>query len=328
MEDMSLFDQFHAAFEEAPPRGAFERLQRDLIRHSAARRRRRPAFGMSWTRMSTRLIAAVAAVVIVIALVAAYIAAQRSTVGGVPAGGGSVAAYQSMVRADSEIFSSLPRRCQTVTDAHCAADVASNRSALQAWLGDMDAFRTPAPFAVVDAQMRRHIRNLLDKLTAADSAVRNGDADLLREAIAFTNNDITWLRNALTGITASQPVTASQYVELLRAERANLGGDCSVCGDLEALTGNPCASPQDDLCRNNVAAAIDQISLVQADLAQFIAPESMAYQSSTLQRDLAQADDALMQMDLALFHGDAAGLRSGRAAFSDAMIAVMSDLQS
>lgn len=49
---------------------------------------------------------------------------------------------------------------------------------------------------------------------------------------------------------------------------------------------------------------------------------------NTVQGDLATADDALMQMGVALFHGDATTLMSARTAFLAATSALTDDLQS
>jgi len=325
MEDMSLFDRFHAAFEEAPPRGAFERLQSDLIKHSAARRAR-PAFHMRWSRMSLRLTAAVAVVVIAIALVAAYIAAQRPTVGGMPAGY-SVAAYQSMVQANYSVWGSTPFNCHTVADSSCATDLASNQAILLKWRNELDSFRTPNQFAVIDAQMRKHLDAMLQKLGISATAVNSNNQNLFDSALFYGRIDVTWLDHAAQGIASSHVATSGQYIALVQAERATfMNNGCSSCQQ-DATLGD-CATIGDPICPHDVTTDSDFLGLMQADFAKTAAPAEFSDRSSTLQIDLAQADNALMAADNALLQNDSVAFKSARAAYLDAMTAVSADLQS
>jgi hypothetical protein len=325
MED-NLFDRFHAAFEEAPPRGAFERLQSDLTKHSAARRVR-PAFHMRWSRTSLRLTAAVAVVMIAIALVAAYIAAQRPTTGGLPAGSsGDVAAYQSMVLANYNAWVDTPFNCNTVTYSSCATNMASNRAVLLKWRGELDSFRTPNQFAVIDAQMRKHLDAMLQKFGVAAAAVNSHDQSQFDNAVFYGAIDVTWLHHAAQGIASSQVATSSQYTALVQAERELLMSDCSNCQQDGALA--DCATFGDPLCPHDVTTASDFLGSMQADFVETAAPAEFSDQNSTLQIDLAQADNALMAAGNALLRNDSAALRSARAAYLDAMIAVSDDLQS
>jgi hypothetical protein len=324
MEDMNLFDRFHAAFDEAPPRGAFERLQSDLTKHSAARRAR-PAFHMRWSRMSLRLTAAVAVVVIGIALIAAYIAAQRPTVGGVPAGN-SVAAYQSMVLANYNAWWSSPFNCHTVTDSSCATDLASNQAVLLKWRNELDSFRTPNQFAVIDAQMRQHVDAMFQKLGVAATAVNSDNQNLFDNALFYGRIDVTWLDHAAQAIASSHLATSSQYIALVQAERASLINGCSSCQQDAILS--DCATIGDPLCPHDVTTDSDFLGLMQADFVKTAAPEEFNDQSSTLQADLAQADNALMAAGNALLQNDSVALKSARAAYLDAMTTVSADLQS
>src|SRR5205085_2542320 len=203
-----------------PPRGAFERLRSDLIKHSAARPARR-AFRMRWSRMSLRLTAAVAVVVIAIVLVAAYIAGQRPSVTSVPASSGaSVAAYQAMIRTNHDAWVTTPFNCHTVTDSSCAADVAANRAVIVKWRNDLGSFRTPNQFGVIDAQIRKHLDALLPKFDVAADAVSNHNQALLDEALSYGNLETTWLDHAAQGISRSHQATSSQYTSLVQAWRA------------------------------------------------------------------------------------------------------------
>jgi hypothetical protein len=323
MEDMNLFDRFHAAFDEAPPQGAFERLQSDLTKHSAARRAR-PAFQMRWSRMSLRLTAAVAVVVLAIALIAAYLAAQRPTVGGVPASN-SVAAYQSMVQANYDTWGSTPFNCHTVTDSSCATDLASNQAVLLKWRRELDSFRTPNQFAVIDAQIRKHVDAMFQKLSAAATAVNSHNQNLFDNAQFYGRIDFTWLDHAVQAIAGSHGATSSQYIALVQAERAILVG-CSSCQQDRTL--GDCVTSGDPICPHDVTTDSDFLGTIQAEFVKTAAPAEFSGQNSTLQTDLAQADNALMAAVNALLQNDSVALKSARAAYLDAMTAVSGDLQS
>jgi len=323
MEDMNLFDRFHAAFDEAPPRGAFERLQSDLMKHSAARRAR-PAFHMRWSRMSLRLTAAIAVVVIAIALVAAYIAAQRPSVGSVPASD-SVAAYQSLVQANYDAWRSTAFNCHTVTDSSCATDLAGNQAVLFQWRTELDSFRTPKQFAVIDAQLRKHLDTMFQKLGVAATAVNSHNQSQFDNAMFYGRIDVTWLDHAAQAIGSSHVATSSQYIALVQAERATLIG-CSSCQ--QDITLGDCATIGDPICPHDVTTDSDFFGTMQADFVKTVAPAEFSDQNSTLQIDLAQADTALMAAGNALLQNDSASLKSARAAYLDAMTVVSADLQS
>ena len=323
MDDMNLFNRFHAAFEEAPPRGAFERLQSDLIKHSAARRAR-PAFQMRWSRMSLRLTAAVAVVVIAIALIAAYIAAQRPSVGSVPASD-SVAGYQSMVQANYNAWLNTPFSCHTLTDSSCSTDLATNQAVLLKWRNELDSFRAPNQFAVIDAQLRKHLDAMFQKLGATATAVNSHNQSQFDNAMFYGRIDVTWLNHAAQAIASSHGATSSQYVALVHAERATLIG-CSSCQ--QDLTLGDCATIGDPICPHDVTTDSDLVGTMQADFVKTAAPAEFSDQNSTVQIDLAQADNALIAAGNALLQNDSAALKSARAAYLDAMSAVSADLQS
>lgn len=322
MDDMNLFDRFHAAFEVAPPRGAFERLQRDLIKQSAAGRRRRPAFHVRWTKMTLRLTAAVAAVVIAIALLAAYLSGHGALTGATPAGsGGGVAAYQQLIKTNDDAWVNEPFNCVQVTDASCAHDLAANKAILVKWRGDLGSFDTPQRFAVIDAQIKRHLESLIRMAGVMATAINTRNQALFDAANNYATAATNWLTGVSVGISATRAVTASQYADLLQTNYSILAGS-------QSLTGTICASLQDALCQHDLTAGMQGIGQMQADVIEYEAPSALADRDLNVQKDLAQADSALMQMGEALVNNDSAALRMGSAAFSDALIALSSDLQS
>jgi len=264
-------------------------------------------------------------VVIAIALIAAYIAAQRPSVGSVPAGN-SVAAYQSMVQANYDAWRSTAFNCRAVTDSSCATDLAGNQAVLLKWRSELDSFRTPNQFAVIDGQLRRHLDAMFQKLGVAATAVNTHNQNLFDNALFYGRLDVTWLDHAAQGIASSHVATSSQYVALVQAERANLVNGCSSCQQDATLA--DCATIGDPICPHDVTTDSDFLGTMQADFVKTAAPAEFSDQNTTLQADLAQADNALMTAGNALLQNDSVALKTARAAYLDAMTAVSADLQS
>lgn len=327
MDDMTLFDRFHAAFDIAPPAGGFERLRRELSNHRPDRRGR-PAFQMRFTRMGFRVVAAAAVAVIAIALVAAYLAGQRPTNGLAPAGSAdSVAAYQSMVQANYDPWVQQPFNCHAVTDPSCSTDLAANVVIVAKWRADLASFRTPGQFAIIDAQLQKHLADVAQGFGVIGTAIGTRNQALLDKAMRYAPIEVTWLDHAVQGITQSQPATASEYSALIQAENANFMGSCSSFCQQDASLGD-CLAIDDALCLHDITSASGFLGTLQADVVKTMAPSQLKDQSTTLQLDLAQADDALVAMNDALLHDDAASLKAARASYLDALVAVESDLQS
>lgn len=319
MNDMNLFDRFHAAFDIAPPAGGFERLRRELTSHSAARRRR-PAFHLRWN-MGLRLVAAVAAVVIAIALLAGYLAGHSGLVGGVPAGsGGSVASYQSLMKANNDAWHNAPFNCVQVTDASCVHDMAVNRAVLVKWRSDLGSINTPAQFVVIDAQIKRHLDSLIRVADIVINAINTRNQAVFDAGNQYATAVTGWLQQVTNGISATHPVTTSQYTGVLHTTYSYFFGSQTYA--------TVCSSLQDALCQHDLNASMEGVGQMQADAAENQAPAAMAAKDLNLQKDLAQADDALMQMGEALVNNDSAALQHASTAYSDAIVAVSSDLQS
>ena len=327
MDDMNLFDRFHAAFDVAPPAGGFDRLRRELSRPSADRQGR-PAFHQRWNRMTIRLTAAFAAVILAISLVAAYLAGQHALIGYAPAGSGpSVAAYQSVVEADHAAWTNATADCQSLQAQACLPQLASDRALLVRWRADLDTTRTPNRFAVVGAQMKRHLDDLIQMFDTAISAAATGNQTLYDKVALYATLDSTWLDHAAQGISRSHLGTASQYSALVQAELGNFAGTCSNFCQQDAALGD-CAAIDDPLCAHDLITNASALGLIQADFVETVAPDEFRSQNTALQLDLAQADNALMAMNNALLKADAAALRTARGAYMDALVAVEADLQS
>src|SRR5579872_3834006 len=70
----------------------------------------------------------------------------------------AIIAYGSMVETDmNNVLNAQSSHCDTIADTGCPAAAARVIAPLQAWLGDLDRVAAPAPFALVELQLRRHV---------------------------------------------------------------------------------------------------------------------------------------------------------------------------
>lgn len=328
MNDMNLFDRFHAAFDVTPPPGGFERLRRELSSASATTQRKRPAVRVRWNRMGLRLAAVLIVVVIAIALVAAYLDGQRILVGGVPAGSsGSIAAYQALVVADHTAWTEATSNCQTLLAQACLSELAPDRAILAKWRSDVASGPVPPRFAVINTQMKRHLDDLIQMFDTAIAAEGAGNQALYDKVAYYASLDSNWLAHATLGITRSHLGTAGQYTTLVQAHHADFVSFCSSFCPQDAAVAD-CATIDDSLCPHDIITEADFVGVMQADFAETAAPAEFSDQNSALQLDLAQADNGLVGMSNALLHNDAAGLQAARASYADALVAVEADLQS
>ena len=325
MEDMNLFDRFHAAFEEAPPGGAFERLQSDLIKHSAAQRAR-PAFHMRWSRMSLRLTAAVAVVVIVIALVAAYIVAQRPATSSLPAG--PTTAYKNLISSDHDALRNTysTTACIKYRDTTCAPAIAGIKTALQAWLNDLRAERTPPQLRVIDTQLRLHLSATFEQMNLALQAIAAQDERAFLIALDIAGgHEAPWIDRMADAIVLSRGVSATDYKYLVSAVRANLES-CACCQDLAGRGFSGCAGPKTDICKSDVDEVSDQVGIMLAGLVQTAAPAEFGTKGAQLEAHLAVADTALLKMEIALQTSDFATLGAERAKYQTLLPELETDL--
>ncbi|HET7466233.1 MAG TPA: hypothetical protein VFL29_06185 [Candidatus Dormibacteraeota bacterium] len=278
--------------------------------------------------MGLRLAAVVTVAVIAIALVAAYLAGQRLLVGGVPAGSSSsIAAYQALVVADHGAWTAATSNCQTLQAQACVAELAPDRAILAKWRNDVGSSPTPQRFAVINAQMKRHLDDLIQMFDTAIAAEGTGNQALYDKVAYYATLDSAWLGHAVQGISRSHLSTASQYTALVQAHHADFVSICSSFCPQDAAVAD-CAAIDDPLCPHDIITESDFIGVIQADFVETASPAEFSDQNSALQIDLAQADNALVAMSNALLHSDAAGLKAARASYADALVAVEADLQS
>ena len=328
MEDMNLFDRFHAAFEQAPPRGAFERLQNDLLKHSAARRAR-PAFHVRWSKMTLRLTAAVAVVVIAIALVAAYIAAQRPSTGYVPAASDS--SYRSVNNADHDamINTYSYTDCLKFTDPTCAPRIDTIKAAAQKWLADLQATPAPPRFAVIDRLLRLHLNATITALSLASEAISANSDSAFNAALGLVGgHQAQWFERMTASIVYARTASASDYKQVVDAQRLSLES-CALCLELGDGAFTDCADPKGSLCWMEVSSVSDQIAVMLGASVLMAAPSELSGHGSRLQSNLADADKALLDIEVALMSGSparASELPSDRVTYQRALTGIQAEI--
>lgn len=186
-------------------------------------------------------------------------------------------------------------------------------AALQRWLGDLNGFQTPSKFAVIDGQLRRHLVSTSSVLNAVVTAYQAQDQTGLDSANYALSHQFEWLDNVAESILQSNPVDAPAYIASVRIAKQTLDA-CSTCQSL-ILSGQPdCSAVQSVICQHDIFVAMSAIEPFEANLVRYSPPSSLAARDQVLQRDLAQADTAVLAMADAQLTGDQAGFDAGRLA--------------
>jgi hypothetical protein len=100
---------------------------------------------------------------------------------------------------------------------------------------------------------------------------------------------------------------------------------CKGCRPLQ-LAGQDCAEIQTLLCEADVVYAKLDIETLESALVTVTAPPSLLDQDALLQRDLAQADAAVLTLASAQLTGDQAGFNTGRVLLAQKLLAIDADL--
>jgi hypothetical protein len=247
--------------------------------------------------------------------------AQQST----PAGPLTIAAYQALVsRDDGELIISRNDDCSTLQSA-CPAPGRPALIALQRWVDDLDRSTPPTRFAVIDAQLRRHLAANISALHAEFTAYQAKDQGALQRTNFATGIEANWLDDVATSISSSHRATVAAYVGSLQVGERNLGS-CTSCQSLSLSDQVVCAGDQAMSCLYEIFYAESVIGQFEASLVQVVAPDSMAATDARLQQDLASADTALLTLTADALAGDQAGFDSGRAVLQQALPAINTDI--
>jgi len=325
MDERILFDRFHEALDAEPRPGAYDRLRIALAK-SPVKAQRRP-LAMRWSRTGLRLAAVMTIAVLAIAAAVALLATHRVADRITPADSDhAITAYKLMVSNDYEKIQTvgINSTCYGNQFAACETDANLTLPVANQFQNDLNRFQTPARFAVADAQLRRHNARQISRLNALLAASRAQDATGVDRAVAAVYSGRAWLNAMLTSILRSREGTVITYVASVRYEKQALD-TCADCQDLAGQDQIGCAGNQTSGCQALVENAAAQVTSFQTAVVVLAAPSSLAAKDNRLQRDLANADNAVVTMAEALSAGDQAGFDTGRITYQQAMAAVNRD---
>jgi len=279
--------------------------------------------------MTLRLTAAVAVVVIAVALVAAYFAAQRPSTSYVPAA--SDTAYRSVNNADHDalINTYSYTDCLKFTDPTCAPRIETIKAAAQKWVADLQATPAPPRFAVIDRLLRLHLNATISALGIASEAISANSESAFNATMDFNaGHQAHWFDRMAGAIVYGSTVNASDYKQVVDAQRLSLDS-CALCQELGGTTFADCADPKSALCWMEVSSVGDQIAVMLGATVLTAAPSEFSGHGSRLQSNLADADKALLDMEIDLMSGSPAGasaLPSDRVTYQRALTGIKSEI--
>jgi hypothetical protein len=237
----------------------------------------------------------------------------------------AIKAYQAMMLSDDNAMgAATSNHCTTVQDAGCPAAAARVVAALQLWLDDLNRFQTPARFATIGAQMKRHVAAAIAYLNASAAATLAKNQPALDRSIVAAGSEREWVDRLTASISQSSHATTVVYSGLVRSEKSDLD-KCAGCLRLIAQTPLSCDGTAATDCDSLVLDASSQLSTFLSAVVLDAAPSNLEAKDSQLQSDLGQGDTALITMMGDLLKGDQAGFGAGRTALGQALAAVDTD---
>lgn len=328
MDERTLFDRFHEAFDVEPGAGAYDRFRIALAKSPVKAQRHPVAIG--WSRTGLRLAAVMTIGVLAIAALAALLATHRVADRVTPADSEhAIAAYKVMLADDSTKVTTAAAAwtCTSGSQfAACEADASSILPIANQFLKDLDRSQPPTRFAIVHAQLRLHVAVQNARTQALIAASRAHDAAAADRELAALNGQTggVWGSTIIPSILNSRQRTVATYVESVRSEKQTLD-QCAECQDLAAPTQISCTASQWSSCQDLVNLAASQVKTFQAAVVVTAAPTSLAAKDTRLQLDLGNAETALKAMVDALAADDQARFNSGRISYQQAMAAINRD---
>lgn len=321
---------FRRALDEVvPPAPWLEAATIEDLRQRRASKWVNPRAGQppqtSWPRSLVPLAAGVLIVLVAAAALAAFLGLRNLGPQSSPAGT-DVKAYEMMVGADAYDASALGHgdTCQTLLST-CPAPGRPVQTAYRRWLDDLNRSTTPPKFAVIDAQMRRHLAAAISDLDSMFAAYQARDQGGLDSANSALHLQAGWLELVGTSIAISRAGTFAAYIESVQAGKDNLGA-CPPCQSLASTNENDCTQMQSPTSAGCVINAMSTIEVLDASVVRHAAPSSLAAQDAGLQRDLAQADTGILAMMNAELTGDQSGFKAGRILYEQALPAINADI--
>ena len=215
--------------------------------------------------------------------------------------------------------------CDTTVHTGCQGDANRGIVALQQWLTDLNGAATPARFAAVDAQLRRHLTQSITGLNSLVVASQANDQDGMNRAFLVGLSGRLWTDTVVPGILASKQVSTTAYVDSVRTQKQSLD-NCSLCQALVASKQVNCSVSSTPTCEDLLGGAADQVATFQSVVARYAAPSSLSAKDASLELDLANADSALMAMRSALTANDQARFNNGLMLLQRALTAVAGDV--
>lgn len=280
---------------------------------------------MASPRNAMTLVAAVLIVLLAGTAVVTFIELRYNAQQTTPAGSLTVQAYQAMVSRDNgELIIAGSDDCSTLQSA-CPGAKRADLAAMQSWLNDLDRSAPPTRFALIDAQLRRHLATNISETNAIFAAYQAQDQSGLERINYATQIGAGWLEAVAMGIGSSQQGTVAAYTASVRVGEQNLSS-CTSCQSLRlsdpiVCTGDPAMS-----CLYEIFYAESVIGQFEASLVRVVAPDAMTAADALLQEDLASADMALITSTAAVLTGDQAGFDAGRQLLRQAQPAINADI--
>jgi hypothetical protein len=335
MDERTLFDQFHDALDVEPHPGAYERMRLAMSRNQPVVLKKRSALHTRWPKMGLRIAAVMTALVVAIALVAAFVAGHPRLVGTAPAAPDpSVKAYQAMVYSDRDAVKTVNSQytCSSVQDAGCQAADDAEIEELQKWIVDLNSFRTPSQFVVLDGQLRAHIFETIAELNTITAYQKANNENAFNVASQAEFFEEVWIDAALVVFEGTSPRTAATYHDAFRLTRQALDGCVNGnpapadLGCAAIRTGRVCSGGVNARnCESDVQLAATQMQNLLIALLQNPAPSSLTAKNAQLMADLAKADSALLAITDAVAKGDITKMATAANSYDAYIFAADSD---
>lgn len=335
MDEQGLFERFHQALDVEPRPGAYERLRSEITSKPDALRRQ-PAFRMRVPEMGVRMAALLAVVaVLIMAMAAAFVATHHSPVGSVPAQPDpATRAYSALVQADYGRMTSAtsPSSCVTILDPTCAASVAAANTAFQHWIDDLNGFgKTPAQFATIDGQLRRHLSQVIVDLNAVVAFQRANDGEGFALASSAAAYERAWVDPATFTIEGSYPKVSASYHDAVSLARLSLDACVKFApspadlGCTKVFDTPSCLSFGALNCEIYIQGAATELQTLLIGLLQNVPSSGLVAKDAQLRADLALADTDLLKLTVAVLDGNPELTVSGQQAFNAAIVAADND---
>jgi hypothetical protein len=316
--------------EVLPPAPWLEAAVQADLRRRRDKGKSQPRQAMWRPRGAMELAAGALIIVLATAVGAAFLGLRYHNPLSTPADALSISAYQTIVGEDvNRVDSSLDQSSCVTLQSVCPAPGTPVLNALYRWSDDLSLSTPPARFAVIDVQVRYHVKTAIDDLNAVFASYRARNQTAFDNSGAEFQRQLGWLDAVSRSVIYSKQESANAHIATIQAQKQTLAA-CTECVSLASTSQTDCtlALMQSAICEGDVAFAKSAIQDVLAAVVRYAAPDSMAAQDALLQRDLAVADSGVMRMAGAQLTGDQASFAEGHLQFEQFWSAVNADIAS